>query len=823
MRRRRPTAVGAALVGLVLVLPASAGAALPSVSVNVVTAPLTNTTQHTGLTVTAGCASGRLVGGGSYLRDAANPATLPTNGLVLGGQTPSTGATPVDGGVANAASDPSHWFTNANFTGVADPAGLDQAATFALCADGGPAHTVVETATTTGPNAAQQASRPTLTTATCGQGTRLIGGGAATTTPDQVNDGTTVGNSGNLKPLASYPSDPGGTAALDGSSTANSWSAYGSAGITAATDAVTAYALCSSDPTTPPIEVARVDVAGPVAQAGTTTTSGSASCPAGTQLLGGGYAADETVGSTDGLQPQQGYHMRGSYPTTDATGVSEVANGATDPETWTALLQLGGQTLPAGDHGTLHVYAMCAMPPPPPDSADLAVTLSGAPNPVIVGQPLTYTLGVTNAGPAGATGVEATETLPAGVSFVSATSTDGSCAQSGAAVTCPIGNLASGASATVTVIVTPTQAVALDASATVSGDQADADMSDNSATATTMADLATRASPSLTGAPSGGTLGGAITDAVTLAGASSPTGTISFSLYGPGDTGCTIALAQSTATVTGNGSYSSAPFTATTAGAYRWVAAYGGDGANAPAGPGACGDPTQTVSVRAVPSLAIRALGSTAAGGTISAQATLAGGTVVTGTITLDLYGPGDTGCTRSLASTTAGVSGNGIYGSRPFTTQASGTYRWVARYAGDALNVPVGPTACADPAAAITVAPAAAAPLNTFSLTSRKAAPSGRITLVANSPGRGVFRVVASLRVVAVGRRRAQTIRYGSVAKTAGAAGRLTMEITPGLRATIQRHKHTRLTVTLAVTFTPTGGKPRTRSVHLTVKGTKR
>ncbi|HEY5197091.1 MAG TPA: DUF11 domain-containing protein [Solirubrobacteraceae bacterium] len=815
--------VAALPAAAILGLPAPAAAALPAVSVSVVTTPLANTTQHTGVTVSAGCPSGTLVGGGSYLRNATNPATLPTNGLVLGGQSPSTGAAPVDGGLADGATDPTHWFTDANFTGVADPANLDQAATFALCATGGPTHTVVETATTTGPNAAQQVSPPTLTTATCGPGTRLIGGGALTSSPDQVNNGTTVGNTGNLKPLASYPSDAGGVAAANGSTGATSWTAYGSAGITAATDAVTAYALCSTDATTPPVAIARVDVAGPVAQAGTTTTTGSATCPAATQLLGGGYAADETVGATPGLQPQQGYHMRGSYPTTDATGASEVPDGAADPETWTALLQLGGQTLPAGDSGVLHVYAMCAMPPPPPNSADLSVTLTGAPNPVIVGQPLTYTLVVGNAGPAAATGITATEALPAGVTFVSASSTQGSCAQSGGALACPIGGLASGASATITVVVMPTQAVSLAAAATVSGDQPDSNTANNSVTATTMADLATRATPVLTAQPGGGTLGGSISDAVTLTGGSAPTGLISFVLFGPGDTNCAVALASSTAPVTGNGAYASAPFTATSAGAYRWVASYAGDGANAPAGPGACGDPTQTVSVRALPTLTTRALGSTALGGAISAQATLAGGSVVTGTIALELYGPGDTACTRSLATTTAAVSGNGIYGSRPFATTVSGTYRWVARYSGDARNLPAGPTSCAAPAAAITIAPRPPSPVNSFGLTSRTASAGGQLSVVVNSPGRGTFRVVASVRLPASGTRKAQTIRYGSVAATARAAGHLTLEIAPGSRARTLRRHHTRLTVTLAVTFTPTGGKPRTRSVHLTVKGTRR
>lgn len=47
-----------------------------------------------------------------------------------------------------------------------------------------------------------------------------------------------------------------------------------------------------------------------------------------------------------------------------------------------------------------------------------------------------------------------TETLPAGTGFVSATSSTGSCSQSGGVVTCALGQFAAGASATVEVVVT---------------------------------------------------------------------------------------------------------------------------------------------------------------------------------------------------------------------------------------------------------------------------------------------------------------------------------------------------------------------------------
>jgi hypothetical protein len=207
-----------------------------------------------------------------------------------------------------------------------------------------------------------------------------------TSTPDQVNDGVTVGNNGNLKPMAGYPSSATGAAAADGSTTATSWSAYGSAGITSAGDKVSAYALCSTDPATPPVAVARVDVAGPDGQTGSTVTVASASCPAGTRLFGGGYSVDESVGGTGGLQPQQGYHMRGSYPS--SSGTTEVANGAVNPTTWTALLQAGGQNLPAGSHMNLHGYAMCATPPP-------TLAMSCAPGSVRVGGSVTCTATVT--------------------------------------------------------------------------------------------------------------------------------------------------------------------------------------------------------------------------------------------------------------------------------------------------------------------------------------------------------------------------------------------------------------------------------------------
>ena len=52
--------------------------------------------------------------------------------------------------------------------------------------------------------------------------------------------------------------------------------------------------------------------------------------------------------------------------------------------------------------------------------ADLSITKGDAPDPVAAGSSLTYTLTVPNGGPDAAAAVEVSDTLPAGVSFVSA-------------------------------------------------------------------------------------------------------------------------------------------------------------------------------------------------------------------------------------------------------------------------------------------------------------------------------------------------------------------------------------------------------------------
>ena len=92
-------------------------------------------------------------------------------------------------------------------------------------------------------------------------------------------------------------------------------------------------------------------------------------------------------------------------------------------------------------------------------SADMAITKTGAPNPVDQGGLLTYTLTVTNNGPATATNVTVTDFLPNSVTYLSVTPpAGGTCSQAGGTVTCQLGSIASTVSeniAILTVAATP--------------------------------------------------------------------------------------------------------------------------------------------------------------------------------------------------------------------------------------------------------------------------------------------------------------------------------------------------------------------------------
>ena len=182
---------------------------------------------------------------------------------------------------------------------------------------------------------------------------------------------------------------------------------------------------------------------------------------------------------------------------------------------------------------------------------------------------------------------------------------------------------------------------------------------------------------------------------VNMTGASNPTGTMTFRLFGSNDTNCLSPIFTSTVAV-GGSSINSDHFSTTLADTYQWEVNYSGDANNSPAGPTACSDPGGTVSVSRYNSN----LGVTAAGasmGNIRAVAGV-GGFNPTGTVTFLLTPPGDTFCSGTpVFTSTVAVNGTGTYTSAPYTVPASGSYKWRAMYSGDLNNTAGQVTSCLD------------------------------------------------------------------------------------------------------------------------------
>jgi uncharacterized repeat protein (TIGR01451 family) len=114
-------------------------------------------------------------------------------------------------------------------------------------------------------------------------------------------------------------------------------------------------------------------------------------------------------------------------------------------------------------------------------AADLAVSVTSTPEPVAVGSNVTYGIYVTNKGPSQASGVLITNVLPAGVSFVSATATRGSVTQNGVMELWSVGMLLAGAQATMTVVVAPSAAGTISDAASVTANEPDSNLANNSA------------------------------------------------------------------------------------------------------------------------------------------------------------------------------------------------------------------------------------------------------------------------------------------------------------------------------------------------------
>ncbi len=294
------------------------------------------------------------------------------------------------------------------------------------------------------------------------------------------------------------------------------------------------------------------------------------------------------------------------------------------------------------------------------------------------------------------TGVAFTDSLPSGLVIATPNGFTGFCG--GGTITATAGSSSvslSGANLAVNSSCTFSMNV-LGTAAGVKNNTTGAVTSTNGGTGTTATASLTvnQATPTLTTTASGPVVvGGNITDTAHLSGGYALTGTITYSVYAPGDTSCTSALtpAPTSATVSGAGNYTSGNFATTAAGSYRWIAHYSGDTNNVAVNT-ACNDSSENSTVnQATPTLSTALVPSNpVVGQPVYDTATLSGATNnAGGTVTYTVYT--DSSCSSIYSTTgnpsTVTVTNGSVPNSNSITFGSAATYYWQAVYSGDSNN----------------------------------------------------------------------------------------------------------------------------------------
>lgn len=115
----------------------------------------------------------------------------------------------------------------------------------------------------------------------------------------------------------------------------------------------------------------------------------------------------------------------------------------------------------------------------PNETSDLSITKADSQDRAPVGRDLTYTLTVTNNGPDPAADVTVTDELPPSVLFVRSISSTGVCGDSHGTVSCTLGTMLNGATATIDIVVRPTVAGLITNTASVASSSSDSNQANN--------------------------------------------------------------------------------------------------------------------------------------------------------------------------------------------------------------------------------------------------------------------------------------------------------------------------------------------------------
>jgi uncharacterized repeat protein (TIGR01451 family) len=191
------------------------------------------------------------------------------------------------------------------------------------------------------------------------------------------------------------------------------------------------------------------------------------------ELVRDAFVRDLTAGTTEMVSVNSAHQ--------DATrdgNHDDVGAGPVSADGLVVLMGTQADNLFAGDDNLVNdVYVSDRRP-----AADLSLMKADAPDPVAARGTLTYTLVATNHGPNAAPDARLLDTLPAGVTFVSASA---GCTHSAGQVDCALGTLAPGASTTVTITVTPKAQGVITNTASLGSSAPDPDTSNNTATTET--------------------------------------------------------------------------------------------------------------------------------------------------------------------------------------------------------------------------------------------------------------------------------------------------------------------------------------------------
>jgi uncharacterized repeat protein (TIGR01451 family) len=174
--------------------------------------------------------------------------------------------------------------------------------------------------------------------------------------------------------------------------------------------------------------------------------------------------------------------------------------------------------------------------------ADLSIQAAPT-SPVTVGGTVTYAFTIQNFGPCPATGVVFSNALPASADFISASSTVGTCVFTNGAILCGLGVLTNGASAAVTIVLSPLAVGTLNDAASVSLNETDYNpLSNSTAVQTTV-----KAAPAVW-----------IGDAAALKPASSTSITFPVTLSGPASESISVQYQTADGTAVAGVDYNSA-------------------------------------------------------------------------------------------------------------------------------------------------------------------------------------------------------------------------------------------------------------------------